>query len=62
LEQRKAAQKPTHQTEPEKQSERENIGEMRRPSLSKSGGQHERREKAAEAKIEQETGIETPLA
>jgi hypothetical protein len=49
LKKRKAEQKPTHQTEPEKQSERESISETRWPSLSKSV-EHERPEKTAEAK------------
>lgn len=38
LEKRKTAQKPTHKTEPEKQSAGESISETRWPSLSKSGG------------------------
>ena len=54
LEERNTAQEPTHKIESEEQSEGESINETRRPSLSKSGGQHERREKAAEEKVEEE--------
>jgi hypothetical protein len=54
LEERNAAQEPTHKTEPEEQREGESISETRRPSLSKSGGQHERCEKAAEEKVREE--------
>jgi len=55
LEESKAARKPTHKIEFEKQSESESVSETRRPALSKSGGQHERRQKAAETKVKEET-------
>jgi flagellar hook-basal body complex protein FliE len=53
LEKGEAAEKPAHKTYPEKQNQSESISETRRPSLSKSGGQHERRQKAAEEKAQE---------
>jgi hypothetical protein len=62
LEERIPAQEPTRKTEREKQSGSESIGQTRRPSLSKSCGQHERCEKAANRKVEEGSMMERALS
>jgi hypothetical protein len=52
------AQEPAHKTKPEKQVEGESVGQTCRAPLSKSRGQHERRQKAAEARVREQTLIQ----
>ncbi len=58
LEEKRATQEPPYKIESEEQSAGKSISETRRPSLSKSGGQHERRQKTAERKIKKQTLID----